>query len=100
MKDIRIESPLGGQLIALAEVKDAAFAAGSMGRGAAVAGPEGTVYAPFDGTVEVLFPTGHAIGLKSVDGIELLIHVGLDTVNLAGKHFTVHTAAGESVSKG
>jgi PTS system, glucose subfamily, IIA component len=100
MKDIRIESPLGGQLIALAEVKDAAFAAGSMGRGAAVAGPEGTVYAPFDGTVEVLFPTGHAIGLKSVDGIELLIHVGLDTVNLAGKNFTVHTAAGESVSKG
>ena len=100
MKDIRIESPLEGQLIALAEVKDAAFAAGSMGRGAAVAGPEGKVYAPFDGKVEVVFPTGHAIGLKSVDGIELLIHVGLDTVNLAGQHFTVHTAAGESVSKG
>ena len=100
MKDIRIDAPLGGQLIALAAVKDAAFSAGSMGRGVAVAGPEGKVYAPFDGTVEALFPTGHAIGLKSVDGIELLIHVGLDTVNLSGRYFTVHTAAGESVSKG
>ena len=100
MKDLRLDSPLSGKLIALSEVKDPAFASGAMGRGAAVAEPEGKVYAPFDGEVTVCFETKHAIGLHSSDGVDLLIHVGLDTVNLKGEHFTAHVEQGAAVKKG
>lgn len=100
MKDICMESPLRGELIGLEMVKDPAFSSGSMGRGAAIANPDGEVYAPFDGTVEVLFATKHAIGLKSVDGIELLIHIGLDTVNLNGKYFSPQVEQGAVIQKG
>jgi len=100
MKDICMESPLRGELIGLEMVKDPAFSSGSMGRGAAIANPDGNVYAPFDGTVEVLFATKHAIGLKSVDGIELLIHIGLDTVKLNGKYFSPKVEQGAVIQKG
>lgn len=100
MQDIQINSPLKGELIKLSKVKDAGFSGGAMGRGAAVKNPEGKVYAPFDGVVAVLFATKHAIGLKSAEGIDVLIHIGLDTVKLAGKHFTSHVNQGESVKKG
>ena len=100
MKDLRLDSPLSGKLIALSEVKDPAFASGAMGRGAAVAEPEGKVYAPFDGEVTVFFETKHAIGLHSNDGVDMLIHVGLDTVNLKGEHFTAHVEQGAAVKKG
>lgn len=100
MKNITIESPMKGQLIDLSKVPDEAFACGAMGRGAAIDDPDGKVYAPFDGEVTVLFETKHAIGLKSDDGIELLIHVGVDTVNLRGQHFTAKVKQGDRVKKG
>ncbi len=100
MKDIRISSPINGTLIPLNEVNDPVFAGGAMGRGAAVKNPEGKVYSPFDGEITVFFPTGHAIGLKSDDGIELLIHVGMDTVKLNGEGFSPKAEAGAKVKRG
>ncbi len=100
MKDIRLDSPLNGKLIALSDVKDQVFSGGAMGRGAAVESPDGKVYAPFDGEITVFFDTKHAIGLKSDDGVEILIHVGMDTVNLKGEHFTAHKNQGDRVKKG
>lgn len=100
MKDICMESPIQGTLVNLDQVKDQAFAGRTMGRGAAIADPEGKVYAPFDGSVEVLFETKHAIGLKSVDGVEMLIHIGLDTVKLNGKYFSAQVQQGERIKKG
>ena len=71
-----------------------------MGRGAAIADPEGRVVSPVDGEVTVLFDTKHAIGIHSSDGMDLLIHVGVDTVKLAGEHFTAHVAQGDTVKRG
>ncbi|MGP1408234.1 glucose PTS transporter subunit IIA [Selenomonas sp.] len=100
MAELLLESPLEGNLVALKEVNDPAFCSGAMGRGAAVKNPKGKVVAPFDGEVTVLFPTKHAIGLHSADGVDLLVHVGLDTVNLEGKHFTAHVEQGAEIKKG
>ncbi|BEU88415.1 hypothetical protein TAMA11512_18790 [Selenomonas sp. TAMA-11512] len=100
MKDVLLKSPLQGRLIALCEVHDPAFASEAMGRGAAVTEPKGEVTSPFDGTVTVLFPTKHAIGLLGDDGTEVLIHIGLDTVKLDGKHFEAHVEQGWRVSAG
>ncbi len=100
MRNIRLTSPVEGELIPLSEVKDAVFASGAMGRGAAVRNPMGEVRAPFDGEITVFFETKHAIGLKSTDGVELLIHVGMDTVKLNGEHFEAHAAQGDKVKKG
>lgn len=100
MAELLLESPLEGELLALKEVNDPAFAGELMGRGAAVKSPQGKVVAPFDGEVTVLFPTKHAIGLHSVDGVDLLVHVGLDTVNLEGKYFTAHVEQGAKIRKG
>ena len=100
MQDIRLDSPLKGRLIPLSEVTDPAFASGAMGRGAAIADPEGRVVSPVDGEVTVLFGSKHAIGIHSADGVDLLIHVGVDTVKLEGKHFTAHVAQGDTVKRG
>lgn len=100
MAELLLESPLEGELIALKEVNDPAFAGEAMGRGAAVKNPQGKVRAPFDGEVTVLFPTKHAIGLHSTAGVDLLVHVGLDTVNLEGKHFTAYVEQGTAIKKG
>ena len=100
MRDIRLTSPLEGELIPLSAVKDMVFSTGAMGRGAAVRNPQGKVVAPFDGEITVFFETKHAIGLKSADGIEVLIHVGMDTVKLNGEHFTAQAAQGDKVKKG
>ena len=88
MSDLRLDSPLQGKLVPLSEVKDQAFASGAMGKGAAVSEPQGKVYAPVDGEVTVLFETKHAVGIHGENGADILIHVGLDTVNLKGEHFT------------
>ena len=100
MRDIRLTSPVAGELIPLSEVKDPVFGSGAMGRGAAVKDPQGKVVAPFDGEITAFFETKHAIGLKSTDGVELLIHVGMDTVKLKGEHFTAQAAQGDKVKKG
>lgn len=95
-----IESPVEGTYIPLSQVKDATFAQEILGKGTAVIPSKGVIYAPFDGTVDIMFETGHAVGLKSTDGIELLIHVGMDTVNLQGKFFHPHKENGDTVKKG
>lgn len=100
MRDVRLTSPLEGELIPLSAVKDMVFSTGAMGRGAAVKNPQGKVVAPFDGEITVFFETKHAIGLKSADGVEVLIHVGMDTVKLNGEHFTAQAAQGDKVKKG
>ena len=95
-----VASPMTGRVLPLSKVPDEVFASGAMGAGVAI-DPAGThVYAPFDGTVVTVLPSKHAIGLISDDGIELLIHVGIDTVKLDGKHFTLHTEANARVSRG
>lgn len=98
--EISITSPIKGKVIALSEVPDDAFASEAMGKGVGIEPAEGKVYSPFDGTVEMLFDTNHAIGLASNDGIEMLIHVGLDTVELNGQHFTPHVNSGDTIKKG
>lgn len=100
MKEIRLDSPLKGELVELSQVNDPAFASGAMGFGAAVKNPDGKVYAPVDGEITVLFETKHAIGIHGANGEDLLIHVGLDTVKLNGEHFTAHVEQGATVKKG
>ncbi|MBR6268562.1 MAG: PTS glucose transporter subunit IIA, partial [Selenomonadaceae bacterium] len=100
MNDIRLSSPLNGKMVPLQDIKDPVFSSGAMGRGMAVVEPDGKVYAPFDGEITVFFETKHAIGLKSEDGVELLIHVGMDTVELKGECFTAKAQQGEKVKRG
>lgn len=97
---IIIASPLTGKVVKLADVKDEAFSSGALGNGIAILPKEGALYAPADGTISALFPTGHAIGLSTENGAELLMHVGMDTVQLEGKGFKPLVAAGDSVKKG
>lgn len=98
--DVPVSSPLSGAVIPLSEVTDSAFAQGTLGAGAAVVPTTGVVYAPFDAEVLAVFPTGHAVGLRHPDGVELLIHVGLNTVKLRGQHFTVKVEKGQKVKAG
>lgn len=98
--DTVVLSPFDGTVVPVSEVPDAAFADGSLGQGVAIRPTSGAVYAPFDATVVAAFPTGHAIGLRGVDGVELLIHVGLDTVRLGGQHFTLKVQSGAEVKAG
>lgn len=95
-----IESPLAGTVIPLSEVDDEVFASEMMGKGCAVIPEEGKVYAPFDGKVVGLLDSHHAVGMESTDGVEVLIHVGMDTVKLNGRCFTIHVEEGEQVKKG
>lgn len=97
---IEIGSPIKGKVMKLEDVKDDAFASGILGKGAAVLPDEGDVFAPVDGEVSVLFPTLHAIGIKSDDGVEILIHIGLDTVQLEGQGFKASVKQGDRVKKG
>ncbi|MCT2084523.1 beta-glucoside-specific PTS transporter subunit IIABC [Microbacterium enclense] len=98
--DTVVLAPVDGSAVPLSEVPDAAFADGSLGKGVAIRPTSGAVYAPFDATVVAAFPTGHAVGLRGVDGVELLIHVGLDTVKLGGEHFALKVASGQQVKAG
>ncbi|HEP1830583.1 TPA: PTS glucose transporter subunit IIA [Streptococcus suis] len=93
-------SPLSGQILPLEKVNDATFSKKMLGDGVAIIPKDGKVYAPFDGAVTSLFPTKHAIGLTSDEGVELLIHFGLETVELKGRGFVSHVSDGEKVEKG
>ena len=98
--DLSVTSPLAGTAIPLEQVKDESFAKGMLGPGIGIEPADGLVVAPFDGTVTVAFPTGHAYGLKSASGVQVLIHVGMDTVKLDGKGFTPRVAKGDVVRRG
>lgn len=98
--DTTILSPVEGEVIALNQVKDEVFASGAMGKGIAVYPKIGEIIAPADCTVSVLYPTLHAIGLKLDNGIELLIHIGIDTVKLQGKYFKSYVQTGQHIKKG
>ena len=98
--DTAILSPVAGEVIALDQVKDEAFASGAMGKGIAVYPKVGEIVAPEDCTVTALYPTLHAMGLKLDNGIELLIHIGIDTVNLQGQYFQSYVHAGQHITKG
>ena len=92
---LTLDAPISGDVIPLSEVNDQTFATGLLGQGVAIQ-PTGTrVIAPADAKVEAIFPTGHAVALNTVDGLDVLIHVGLDTVQLEGKHFSVHAQVGD-----
>ncbi len=98
--DIKISAPCAGRLKVLQEVKDPTFSAGILGQGVAIVPSEGKFYAPADGAVVTLFPTGHAAAIKTTEGAEVLLHIGLDTVKLNGKYFTIHVEEGQQVKKG
>ena len=97
---VEIACPVKGQIIPLSEVKDNTFASGILGEGCAVIPSEGKVFAPFDGVCENVLDTLHALGLRSDQGIEMLIHVGLETVTLNGAPFKAHIHSGEHFRKG
>jgi PTS system beta-glucosides-specific IIC component len=99
-KEVTIYSPLNGEVKALSEVNDPTFAGGILGQGVAIVPSEGKLYAPIDGTVSSVFDTRHAIGLEDENGTEMLIHIGLETVNLGGKHFTAKVNSGDTIKKG
>ncbi|BAL62667.1 beta-glucoside-specific PTS transporter subunit IIABC [Melissococcus plutonius] len=99
-KQMILASPLAGKVIPLTEVKDQVFSSNSLGKGVAIDPSIGELYAPADGTITTLFPTGHAIGLTTTDGIEILMHIGLDTVELEGKGFKLDIKQEQKVKKG
>jgi len=99
--DLTLTSPMAGELVALSDVNDEAFASGTLGPGVAVSpAAHAVVVAPCDGKVTVAFPTGHAYGLKSASGVQILIHIGMDTVKLDGKGFTPRVSKGDIVKRG
>ncbi|MFE6078875.1 beta-glucoside-specific PTS transporter subunit IIABC [Paenibacillus sp. NPDC057886] len=98
--DMLIVSPMTGEIRPISEVEDQAFAQELMGKGIAIVPTDGKVYAPFDGVVEALYRTKHAIGLKAANGVEILIHIGVDTVSLKGKYFNAHIEQGQTIKAG
>lgn len=95
-----VASPLSGSVVALSDVKDEVFSSEAMGKGAAIEPSEGKVIAPFDGKIVSLLDSHHAVGIEGNNQIEILIHVGMDTVKLGGKHYTPHVKEGDIVKKG
>ena len=93
-------APMAGKAVPITEVPDPTFAEGMLGNGIAIEPAEGKVYAPCDATVDMMFATGHAVSLVADCGAEILIHIGLETVSLEGKPFTIHVANGDKVKKG
>ena len=99
-ESVELGAHLAGTVVPLVDVKDPTFSSGALGAGIAVEPTEGKLYAPADGKITVAFPTGHAYGLRTEDGLDLLMHIGMDTVELDGKHFTPKVAKGDTVKRG
>ena len=99
-ESVEIGSHMVGSVVLLSDVKDPTFSSGALGAGTAVEPTEGKLYAPADGKITVAFPTGHAYGLRTEDGLDLLMHIGMDTVELDGKHFEPKVAKGDTVKRG
>lgn len=99
-KELEIGSPAVGECIPMKSVSDPTFAEEMLGKGAAVIPAEGKIYAPIDGEISTLFPTLHAVGITSKEGVDLLVHIGIDTVNLKGEGFKALVKEGDSVKKG
>ncbi len=99
-QDAVLGAPMAGTIVPMAEVKDEAFASCALGEGVAVEPAEGKLFAPADGSIDNVFDTKHAIGMTTDSGVELLLHVGIDTVKLGGQHFTAHVANDQKVKKG
>ena len=97
---VELGAHLVGTVVPLVDVKDPTFSSGALGAGIAVEPTEGKLYAPADGKITVAFPTGHAYGLRTEDGLDLLMHIGMDTVELDGKHFEPKVAKGDTVKRG
>ncbi len=100
VQKIQVESPADGKLEPLSQVKDETLASGILGKGAAVVPDNGRVVSPVNGRITSVFPTGHAVGIVDENGVELLIHIGIDTVKLEGRYFTAHVKDGDVVRKG
>lgn len=99
-KGISLAAPVKGECIPISEVADPTFAEEILGKGIAIKPSEGKIYAPADGVVSTVFPTGHAVGVTTPDGVEILIHVGLDTVQLKGQFFQTKVEENQKVSRG
>ena len=95
-----VGAPMSGSLVPLSDVADPVFASGKMGAGVGIAPSDGTVIAPISGKVVVAMGSGHAYGIRSDDGVEVLVHVGIDTVNMKGEGFSPRVAKGDRVEKG
>ncbi|WP_214742545.1 beta-glucoside-specific PTS transporter subunit IIABC [Exiguobacterium sp. s48] len=95
-----VSAPLKGEVVSLETVRDEVFSSGAMGKGIAIMPSEGAVYAPFDGEIVTVYPSKHAIGLRSDTGVEVLIHIGLDTVKLRGQYFETVVTDGQKVTEG
>lgn len=99
-KEFCIASPISGQAISAQEIEDETFCASLLGYTIGIQPADGKVYAPADGTVSIVFETGHAVGLQTADGAEVLIHIGIDTVSLNGEPFHTHVKEGDRVQQG
>lgn len=99
-KGIMLGAPAEGECVPLSQVNDPTFRDEILGKGIAVIPEKGLICAPADGEVSTVFPTGHAVALTTSEGVEVLIHIGLDTVKLEGKHFQIRTETGKKVRKG
>lgn len=97
---LQIGAPVMGDAVPIREVSDPTFGEEILGKGVAIKPSDGRIYAPADGEITLLFDTLHAVSLTSEDGVEILVHVGLDTVALKGQYFTAHVATGDHVKKG
>ena len=99
-KGIEIGAPVKGKAVPISQVSDPTFGEEILGKGVAIQPEDGKIYAPADGTIEMLFDTKHAVSMTTTEGVELLVHIGLDTVALKGEHFTAHKGNGDAVKKG
>ncbi|MDU4935848.1 MAG: PTS glucose transporter subunit IIA [Peptostreptococcaceae bacterium] len=98
--ETEVKNPISGKVIALSDINDPVFSSGAMGKGIAIEPSDNKVYSPFDGIIEFIADSKHAIGLRSENGVELLIHVGMDTVQMKGRGFYLKTEANKKVKMG